>query len=148
MHIKHVHFFHNIRTLPQISKVGSFLNATKILKDGNKSRRFFFLVLERSGADIFGAKRSGADIFFYVGAERSGAGHFFWCRSGAERSRKFFLVSERSGVEQTFFFGVGAERSSNFFWELERSGAELQYFLVVWSGAERSQNQTCITATN
>ena len=110
MHIKHVHFFHNIRTLAQISKVGSFLNATKILKDGNKSRRFFFWCwsgaeqtffgAERSGADIFGAERSGADIFFYVGAERSGAGHIFWCRSGAEWSRHFFLVLERSGAEQ------------------------------------------------
>jgi len=134
MHIKHVHFFHNIRTLPQISKVGSFLNATKILKDGNKSRRFFFGV---------GAERSRHFFLCWSGAERSRT--FFLV---SERSRKFFLVSERSGVEQTFFFGVGAERSSNFFWELERSGAELQYFLVVWSGAERSQNQTCITATN
>jgi len=48
-----------------------------------RSRHF----LERSGADIFGAERSGADTFFDVGAERSGAGHFFWCRSGAERSQ-------------------------------------------------------------
>ena len=95
MHIKHVHFFHNIRTLPQISKVGSFLNATKMLKDGNKSRRFFFFGV--------GAERSRHFL------ERSGAEQTFLGRSGAEQT--LFLMLERSGAEQDIFFGVGAERS-------------------------------------
>jgi len=95
-----------------------------MLKDGNKSRRFF-LVLERSGAE---------QTFFFM-LERSGAGHFFLCRSGAERSRKFFCVgaeqeiffgvgTERSGADIFFWYWSGAERSSNFFLVLERSGAE------------------------
>jgi len=93
--MKHVHFFHNIRTLPQISKVRSFLNATKMLKDGNKSRRFFFGV---------GAEQT---FFFGVGAERKR--DFFWCWSGAV----IFWGNWSGAPSRVRMFR--AERSSNVF---------------------------------
>jgi len=64
MYIKHVHFFHNIRTL---SNFKSFLvlergGADIFFSVGAERSRHFFLVLERSGADIFFLmlERSGA----------------------------------------------------------------------------------------